>query len=463
MYKINFNEPIHIHFIGIGGISMSGFAELLHTAGFTISGSDSKKSKITEHLEAKGITILYGQKASNITPDIDLVVYTAAIHQDNPEMQAVLQRNIPRMDRAEMVGQVMLNYRNAIAISGTHGKTTTTSMISQIFLEGDLDPTISVGGILKAIDGNIRIGKSDNFITEACEYTNSFLKFNPRYSIILNIEEDHLDFFKDITDIRHSFHLFAKRLPEDGVLFINGEIENYEEITRDLPCKVVSYGIQSSTETQYTYSATNVSFNADGYGEYDLMHNGEFMDHITLGVVGMHNVSNSLPSIGLALERRIPLDVIKRGLTAFHGTERRFEYKGEVAGITIIDDYAHHPTEIKATLEAAKRYPHKSTWCVFQPHTYTRTKAFLKDFAKALTLADKIVLTDIYAAREVNTGEISSKNLQAELQQLGKEVYYFSSFEEIENFLLQNCNNGDLLITMGAGDVVSIGESLLGI
>lgn len=463
MYKINFNEPIHIHFIGIGGISMSGFAELLHTAGFTISGSDSKKSKITEHLEAKGITILYGQKASNITPDIDLVVYTAAIHQDNPEMQAVLQRNIPRMDRAEMVGQVMLNYRNAIAISGTHGKTTTTSMISQIFLEGDLDPTISVGGILKAIDGNIRIGKSDNFITEACEYTNSFLKFNPRYSIILNIEEDHLDFFKDITDIRHSFHLFAKRLPEDGVLFINGEIENYEEITRDLPCKVISYGIQSSTETQYTYSATNVSFNADGYGEYDLMHNGEFMDHITLGVVGMHNVSNSLPSIGLALERRIPLDVIKRGLTAFHGTERRFEYKGEVAGITIIDDYAHHPTEIKATLEAAKRYPHKSTWCVFQPHTYTRTKAFLKDFAKALTLADKIVLTDIYAAREVNTGEISSKNLQAELQQLGKEVYYFSSFEEIENFLLQNCNNGDLLITMGAGDVVSIGESLLGI
>lgn len=462
MYKINFNEPIHIHFIGIGGISMSGFAELLHTAGFTISGSDSKKSKITEHLEAKGITILYGQKASNITPDIDLVVYTAAIHQDNPEMQAVLQQNIPRMDRAEMVGQVMLNYKNAIAISGTHGKTTTTSMISQIFLEGDLDPTISVGGILKAIDGNIRIGESDNFITEACEYTNSFLKFNPRYSIILNIEEDHLDFFKDINDIRHSFQLFAKRLPEDGVLYINGEIENYEEITRDLPCKVVSYGIQSTPDTSYTYSATNVSFNEDGYGEYDLMHNGEFIDRITLGVVGMHNISNSLPSIALALERQIPMEVIKRGLAAFHGTERRFEYKGEVAGITIIDDYAHHPTEIKATLEAAKRYPHKSTWCVFQPHTYTRTKAFLKDFAEALTLADKIVLTDIYAAREVNTGEISSKNLQVELQQLGKEVYYFSSFEEIENFLLQNCTNGDLLITMGAGDVVSIGESLLG-
>lgn len=462
MYKINFNEPIHIHFIGIGGISMSGFAELLHTAGFTISGSDSQKSKITEHLEAKGITVLYGQSASNITPDIDLVVYTAAIHPDNPEMQAVVEQNIPRMDRAEMVGQVMLNYKNAIAISGTHGKTTTTSMISQIFLEGDLDPTISVGGILKSIQGNIRIGKSQNFITEACEYTNSFLKFNPRYSIILNIEEDHLDFFKDINDIRHSFHLFAKRLPDDGVLFINGEIDNFSEITSDLSCKVVTYGVKPQDGITYTYRATNVTFNENGYGEYDLMHEGQYVDHICLGVVGIHNISNSLPAIGLALERGIPMDVIKRGLISFHGTERRFEYKGEIAGITIIDDYAHHPTEIKATLEAAKRYPHKNTWCVFQPHTYTRTKAFLKEFAEALTLADKIVLTDIYAAREVNTGEISSADLKNELEKLGKEVYHFHEFDEIENFLLQNCTSGDLLITMGAGDVVSIGESLLG-
>ncbi|WP_310602813.1 UDP-N-acetylmuramate--L-alanine ligase [Anaerosporobacter sp.] len=462
MYKINFNEPIHIHFIGIGGISMSGFAELLHTAGFTISGSDSKKSKITEHLEAKGITILYGQKPTNITPDIDLVVYTAAVHDDNPEMQAVIQQNIPRMDRAEMVGQVMLNYKNSIAISGTHGKTTTTSMLSQVFLESDLDPTISVGGILKAIGGNIRIGKSDNLITEACEYTNSFLKFNPRYSVILNVEEDHLDFFKDITEIRQSFRLFAEKLPADGILFINGEIENYEEISQGLPCRVITYSTESTPDSSYTYSASNISFNDDGYGEYDLLHNGEFVDHIVLGVVGMHNVSNSLPVIALALEYNIPMDLIKQGLTAFHGTERRFEYKGEVSGITIIDDYAHHPTEIRATLEAAKRYPHKSTWCVFQPHTYTRTKAFLKEFAEVLTLADNIVLTDIYAAREVDTGEISSKDLLAEIQKLGKEAYHFPSFEEIENFLLQNCTNGDLLITMGAGDVVSIGESLLG-
>ncbi|HEX3022697.1 MAG TPA: UDP-N-acetylmuramate--L-alanine ligase [Lachnospiraceae bacterium] len=459
MYKINFNEPIHIHFIGIGGISMSGFAELLHTAGFKISGSDSKKSKITEHLEAIGITILYGQRASNITKDIDLVVYTAAIHDENPEMQAVIEQNIPRMDRAEMIGQVMQNYNKAIAISGTHGKTTTTSMVSHIFLEADLDPTISVGGILNAIEGNIRIGKSENFITEACEYTNSFLKFFPRYSIILNIEEDHLDFFKDINDIRNSFRSFAKRLPVDGVLFINGEIENYQEITADLPCKVITYGVNGS---DYNYCATNITFNEFGYGEYDLVKDGTFVDHINLHVVGIHNVSNSLPAIALGLEMNIPLEIIKKGLIAFQGTQRRFEYKGTIGGITIIDDYAHHPTEIEATLQAAKRYPHEDIWCVFQPHTYTRTKAFLKEFANVLTLADKIVLTDIYAAREVNTGEISSKDLLRELEYLGKEVYYFQGFDEIENFLLQNCTHGDLLITMGAGDVVTIGEALLG-
>lgn len=446
--------------MGIGGISMSGFAELLHTEGFTITGSDSKCSEITKHLEAKGITILYGQKASNITSDIDLVVYTAAIHDDNPEMQEVIKRGIPRMDRAEMVGQVMLNYQKPVAISGTHGKTTTTSMISQIFLEGKLDPTISVGGILNAIGGNIRIGESENFITEACEYTNSFLKFNPKYGIILNIEEDHLDFFKDIHDIRHSFHLFAKRIPSDGILFINGEIDNYKEITSDLTCQVRTYGL-SENPNEYTYTACNISYTEKGFGEYDLYHNGQFVKHILLSVVGKHNISNSLPAIGLSLEQNISIDDICSGLTAFHGTQRRFEHKGTINGVTIIDDYAHHPTEIKTTLEAAKRYPHKSIWCVFQPHTYTRTKAFLKDFAKALSIADKIVLTDIYAAREVDTGEISSKDLLQELKALNKEAYYFHDFKEIEKFLLEKCINGDLLITMGAGDVVNIGNSLL--
>ena len=387
MYKIDFIKPIHIHFIGIGGISMSGFAELLHTKGFTITGSDSKESKITKHLEAQGINILYGQRSSNITSDIDLVVYTAAIREDNAEYQEALQKNIPTMDRAQMVGQVMSNYKNSIAIAGTHGKTTTTSMLSHVFLEAHLDPTITVGGILKAIEGNLRIGHSDNFITEACEYTNSFLKFNPKVSVILNVEEDHLDFFKGIDDIRDSFKAFAKRLPADGLLILNGEIDDYEFFAKDQDCKVLTYGIDN---VHYNYSAINVGFNELGNGYYDLTENGKVIDHINLSLVGLHNISNSLPVIAIAREQKIPMEVIKNGLLAFKGTDRRFQYKGSIGGVEIIDDYAHHPTEIEATLTAAKKYPHKDIWCVFQPHTYTRTKAFLKEFAKALSFADKI-------------------------------------------------------------------------
>ena len=460
MYQIDFSKKIHIHFMGIGGISMSGFAELLHSMGFTISGSDSQESKITEHLESIGIQVMYGQKASNISSDIDLVVYTAAISKDNEEYIAAVQAGIPMMDRAEMVGQVMTNYKSAIAISGTHGKTTTTSMLSHIFLAGDLDPTISVGGILKAIHGNLRIGKSDTFITEACEYTNSFLKFHPTISIILNIEEDHLDFFKDLDDIRNSFRLFAERLPEkDGLLVINGDIENYSEITKNLDCNVLTYSLENPS---CNYSASHISYDELGKGEFDVLENGVPIGHIKLNVLGKHNISNALSAIAVARHLQIPMEVIQSGLLSFEGTDRRFEYKGEVGGVTIIDDYAHHPTEIRATLEAAKKYPHKTTWCVFQPHTYTRTRAFLNEFAEALSAADKIVLAKIYAAREKDPGDISSKDLQKKLKELGKEVYYFEEFEEIENLLLENCVPGDLLITMGAGNVVSIGESLLG-
>lgn len=459
MYKIDFNNTNHIYFMGIGGISMSGFAELLHTKGFTVSGSDSKESKITNHLESLGITILYGQRASNITQDIDLIVYTAAISPDNPEFQSAIEQKIPMMDRAEMVGQVMANYNTAIAVSGTHGKTTTTSMLSHIFLEAELDPTISVGGILKAIEGNIRIGHSQNFITEACEYTNSFLKFSPKISIILNVEVDHLDFFKDINDIRKSFQLFAERLPDDGVLIINGDIENYEYFSEHLNCPVITYGLGDGS---YDFAAVNIGFNEFGCGYYDLVANGIPTEHIQLSVVGMHNISNSLSVIALAQKLNISMDTITKGLLAFHGTDRRFEYKGEIGGVTIIDDYAHHPTEIDATLTAARKYPHKSIWCVFQPHTYTRTRAFLKEFAEALSHADGIILADIYAAREVDPGDISSKDLLSELKKLGKDAYYFPCFDEIENFLLLNCTNGDLLITMGAGDIVTIGETLLG-
>lgn len=457
MYKINFNRPIKIHFMGIGGISMSGLAEVLLERGFSITGSDMKSSPITEKLEHHGASIVYGQKAENITDDIDLVVYTAAIHPDNPEIQAVIRKGIPHMDRAELLGQIMSNYKNSIAVSGTHGKTTTTSMLSLIMLAGACDPTISVGGILKDIDGNIRVGRSQNFITEACEYTNSFLKFNPRIELILNVDADHLDFFKDLDDIRHSFRLFSEKLNKDGILIINGEIPDLSYFTQGLPCKIITYGLEADDD----YTAKNISFNEYACGSYDLYVNGEKLDHITLNVTGLHNVSNSLAAIAAARELGIPMEHIKAGLMKFKGTDRRFEYKGEVNGITILDDYAHHPTEIEATLTAAKNYPHRKIWCAFQPHTYTRTKALLHEFGKALSLADHVVLADIYAAREADTGEIHSKDLQAEIRRQGTEVDYFSTFEEIENFLLKNCHPGDLVITIGAGDIVNVGEDLL--
>lgn len=458
MYQINLQKPCTAYFIGIGGISMSGFAQLLHENGFTVKGSDSQKSKITEHLAALGIDIVYGQNAENITDDIDFVVYTAAVHPDNPEFIAAKQKNLPIMERAVMVGQVMKNYKNAIGISGTHGKTTTTSMLSQIFLEAKKDPTISVGGILDAIKGNIRIGRSENFITEACEYTNSFLKFFPTAEIILNIEADHLDFFKDIDDIRHSFQRYTALLPEDGVLVINSDIPQYEEITDGLSCKVITYGLNHDAE----YSATDISFDENGHGIFDLVHNNtKTGDTIHLNVPGKHNISNALSAIALSLYYGITIEQIQKGLLAFSGTERRFELKGSFHGVTVIDDYAHHPTEIAATLDAAKRYPHKHLWCVFQPHTYSRTRALLKEFADTLSQAENIVLTDIYAAREKNPGDISSLTLQEELKKRGKNAYYFPSFGEIEEFLSKKCVDGDLLITMGAGNVVNIGESLI--
>ena len=405
MYEIDFTHPGKIHFIGIGGISMSGFAELLHSMGFTITGSDWHESKITKHLESLGIQVVYGQKEENITKDIDLVVYTAAVKKTNPEYQAAEKLNLPLMERAVMVGQVMKNYSSAIAIAGTHGKTTTTSIASHIFLAANLDPTISVGGILEAIGGNIRIGHSKHFITEACEYTNSFLHFFPTVGMILNIEEDHMDFFHDLSDIRHSFHLFAKRIPEHGTLIINADIENYEEITEGLSCRVITYGLENKDAD---FTAENITYNDLGCGTFDAVVQGEVKGHFHLSVVGRHNVSNTLACLALASLYGIDDGTVQKALTTFHGADRRFEYKGEKNGFTIIDDYAHHPTEIRATLTAAKNYPHKTLWCAFQPHTYTRTRAFLKDFASALSLADKVILADIYAAREKDPGDISS-------------------------------------------------------
>ncbi len=459
MYQINFEKPIHIYFMGIGGISMSGLAEILLKEGFCVSGSDSKSSSLTQMLEGKGVKIFYGQRAQNITSDLDCVVYTSAIHPDNPEFIAAKELNIPLLSRAQLLGQIMKNYDTAIAVSGTHGKTTTTSMISEILLHADTDPTLSIGGILKTIGGNIRVGESGYFVTEACEYTNSFLSFFPTIGIILNIEEDHMDFFKDIEEIRDSFRRFALLLPSDGTLIINKEIKDCDEITAELSCKVITYGMTPDCD----YYAADISYDEFGRANFTVHSkvNGEAL-HLHLGVPGMHNVSNALSAIALSDTLSIDRKLAAEALHNFEGTDRRFEYKGTVGGVTVIDDYAHHPTEIAATLDAAQNYPHKDIWCVFQPHTYSRTKAFLHDFAKVLTKADHVILADIYAARETDTLGISSENLKEAIEQTGHSCEHFSTFDEIENFLLENCTPGDMLITMGAGDVHKIGENLLG-
>lgn len=456
MYHINFDQPIHVHFIGIGGISMSGLAEVLLKQRFTVSGSDARQSALTLHLEKLGAAVIYGQSAKNITKDIDAVVYTAAIHPDNPELCAAQDYGIPCMTRAELLGQIMRNYRTPVAVSGTHGKTTTTSMISEILMQADTDPTLSIGGILPSINGNIRVGSSDLFVTEACEYTNSFLSFYPKIALILNIEEDHMDFFKDIQDIRNSFRKFASLLPPDGTLIINGDIPDLPSITDGLSCKVITYGSRSSCD----YFPLQITYDDFANPTYYLCHN-ENREKITLSVPGEHNVYNSMAAAVLADVLDIPMDDVRSALKNFRGTQRRFQYKGKRDGVTIIDDYAHHPTEISATLSAAGNYPHKKLWCVFQPHTYTRTKAFLSEFARSLSAADHVVLADIYAARETDNLGISSQTLQKEILALGTACDYFPSFEEIENFLKKNFSSGDLLITMGAGDVVNIGENLL--
>lgn len=465
MFSLDLNQPAHLYFIGIGGISMSGLAELLRSKGFTVSGSDRSRSVITDRLIANGIPVAIGQCAENIQGDIDVAIYTAAVHADNPEYAACVEKGIPLIDRAELLGQVSKTYPVSIGVSGTHGKTTTTSMIAMILLQAGLDPTVSLGGMLEAIGGNLRIGNSERFLFEACEYTNSFLKFYPTDICILNIDEDHLDFFKDLDDIRRSFRKFAERLPEGGRLIINGELPNLADFLEGLTCETVTYGLCRDGLTPetapYTYCADGITVNEYGFPSYDLYVRGAFAGRIALSVPGVHNVSNSLAAIAEAFFRGIGIDDIRKALADFTGTERRFEVKGVREGVTVVDDYAHHPTEIRATLAAAQTYPHKSVWCVFQPHTYTRAKLLRREFVEALAAADKVVMADIYAAREINDGTISSADLRDDLIAMGKEAYYFPTFDEITKFLLKNCVNGDLLITMGAGDIVTVGTSFL--
>jgi len=461
MYKVDFEKPCHAHFIGIGGVSMSGLAEILKKEGFTVSGSDMKESDTTKALEANGIKVYIGQVASNITDDIDFVVYTAAIHPDNEEYQMVVSKNIPLLTRAQFLGQVMDNYKYSVAVAGTHGKTTTTSMMAHIMLKASTDPTISIGGHLNAIDGNIRVGSSDYFVTEACEYTNSYHEFKAYASIILNIDNDHLDFFKNIENIAASFATFATKTQDGGILIVNGDMKYRDQVidaVKDRDIKVVTFGKNDGNN----YQAKNIRLNELGQPTYDLYIDGESKGEISLSVMGEHNAINSLSAIAASLYIGISMDDIREGLKLCHSADRRFQYKGTTKkGATIIDDYAHHPTEISASLAVATSVKKNDLWVAFQPHTYSRTKAHLADFAKALSVSDHVLLADIYAAREKDDGTVSSKDLENELKKLGCDAVYLGDFESIKNYFEKNSKNNDMLITMGAGNIDSVGVMLL--
>ena len=446
-----------IHFIGIGGISMSGLAEILIKNNYKVSGSDMKSSHITNKLKEKGAEIYIGHNGDNIM-DVDLVVYTAAISPENPEYIKALELNLPLMDRAEFLGHIMKGHKYNVAVSGTHGKTTTTSMIAHIILKEDVDPTILVGGELDAIGGNVLAGNGEYFITEACEYKASFLKFFPYIGTILNIDADHLDYYRDIDHIKETFIKFIDLIPKEGYLIANIDDENVKAIlnNNNYNCNILTYGLNEGI-----LQAKNIIYNELGCATFDVYKDGNLLFKIDLNVPGQHNVLNSLASIGTALCLDFSQNSITSGLSNFRGTHRRFELKGTKDGVTVIDDYAHHPTEIKATLSAAKNYPHNKIYCVFQPHTYSRTISLFEDFSDSFYDVDNLILADIYAAREKDTGVISSNMLGDRIRSKNVNCVNLHSFDEIVSYLKDNLKEGDMLLTMGAGDVVKVGEMYL--
>ena len=456
------NETIkkykHIHMIGIGGTSMSGIAEILLNLGHIVTGSDLYKTSVTENLIKNGINVYYSHNANNII-GADLIVYSAAIKKDNPEIVAAQNQHIPILERSEILGELTEMFSKTIAISGTHGKTTTTSMISLCFLEDNKDPSIQVGAEISNLNSNYRVGNSDYFIIEACEYVESFLKFKPKTEIILNIEEDHLDYYTGINHIKATFTKFINLLPSfGGLAIVNGDDINCLDVSKNAKCKVVTYGINN---TKADFTARNITFDNDAFGEFDVYYKNDFYIHIKLCVPGIHNVSNALACIATCHEHKISKEAIELGLYKFTGACRRFQYKGTFNNICIFDDYAHHPTEISATLNVLNNKKFNKSWVIFQPHTYTRVKAFLNDFANSLLASDNIIVTDIYAAREKDPGDISSKDLVNKIHELGKEATYISDFNDIVSFIKQNAKEDDVVLTLGAGTVTNIGPMLL--
>lgn len=435
---------------------MSGLAEILLSEGYKVSGTDSKDSPTVNRLRDLGAHVFIGHNANNVK-NADLIVYTDAISEDNIEFLAAKKSGITMVDRAKFLGALMKNYKYSIAVSGTHGKTTTTSMLASITNHGNLDPTVLLGGQLDDIGGNVKLASQEYILTEACEYKANILKYFPTMAIILNIDEDHLDYFKSIDHIVETFVAYGKNVDKDGYLIYNADDPYCPLVAKESPAKKISFAI----DNEATYKVENLVFSKKGYSSFDLLVKDQGSWPVKLMVMGRHNVYNALASIAAAHTYGVAMDDLVKYIGLYNGVHRRLELKGECKGIKVIDDYAHHPTEIKITLEALKNVAKGKIYCVFQPHTFTRTKALLDGFAESFALADTAIITDIYAAREKDMGEIHSRDLTQSVKEKGANAVYLSSFEEIEDYLSLHAQEDDIIVTMGAGDVYLIGENLI--
>ncbi len=440
-----------IHFVGIGGVSMSALAQALLAQGVAVRGSDMNCGVYAQRLSALGVDVMRGHSAENVD-GASAVVRTSAIKDDNPEIIRARELGIPVFERTEAWGVLMENFENVICVSGTHGKTSTTAMTTCMALSANLDPEVMIGADMREIGGVLRIADSDLFIAEACEYCNSFLNFKPSVAVVLNIEEDHLDFFSGIDEIIDSFASFLRGVKPDGTIIINGDDKNAREALSRSGCAGITFGFSTDADVR----AENIEYK-NGFPSFDLIYKGEKLSDIRLAVMGEHNIKNALAASAAALAIGIGKADIAHALSGFTGVSRRMEYKGEFGGARIYDDYAHHPSEIETTLKAARKAYNGRIICVFQPHTYTRTAALKDDFAKALKLADKVVLADIFAAREKNENGIDSRIISDKID--GAE--YISGFAEIADYLKKTIEENDLVITMGAGNIREVGEMLI--
>ena len=435
----------HVHLVGIGGVSMRPLGLVLKGMGLRVTGSDMSASGSTDELIAKGIEVAIGHRAENIE-GAACIIRTAAVHNDNPEIAAARMAGIPVFERTQAWGVIMQAYHNAVCIAGTHGKTTTTSMVTHILMEADWDPTVMIGGYLPLLHAGHRVGQGDTIVLESCEYCDSFLNFFPSISVILNIEEDHLDYFRDLADIQKSFREFAS-LARDGVL-VNGDNENTLQAVEGLQYITFGFGVENRIR------AVNIS--AD-WRSFDVVCDGQTYCHLKLAVLGRHNAINALAAAGTAWMLGIPGEAVSRGLASFHGAGRRLEYKGRYNGADVYDDYAHHPGELAVTIEAVKNLGYKRMVVVFQPHTYSRTKALFDDFVRELRKPDLVILAEIYAAREQNTVRISSRDLLAKVPG----AMYCETLPEVTAALREIARPGDVILTVGAGDIYRAGEALL--